>query len=57
MLLLDNRNQNQNQYQVSQMQLSDQKLDYVDFLRKFAQWNSDCVTLKLSKVDIQNVHD
>jgi len=55
MLLLDNRNQNQ--YQVSQMQLSDQKLDYVDFLRKFAQWNSDCVTLKLSKVDIQNVHD
>lgn len=45
------------QYDLRELHLQEKSLEYVDFLKKFAQGNSECTTLKLSKIDLQSAHE
>ena len=45
------------EYDVSELCLWDQRLDYVDFIQKFIRWNFACKTLKLCNLDLSRVQD
>ena len=45
------------EYDVSELCIENQKLDYVDFIQKFIRWNVDCKTLKLVNLDLSRVQD